>query len=182
MSTIKQPKGSGACAVCVAAMATNTTIEDVYAFFNDGREMGDPIHSPELAIYLLKHGWLMGYGWQVNPEDNEAQDQIIDRPENLHLLLEGIQGTRAYLAVRSRNYPGVGHAVYWDGYVVRDPDPNMPDETGLGEYAIVAAYPLVWLGHRDLTSRIVMEPRPEPPFFVKRYRQVGPNRAQEAAS
>lgn len=165
------------CAVCVAAMATSTTVEDVYAFFNDGRQMGDPIHDPELAIYLLKHGWLMGQAWQVNPEDNELSDKIIDQPDLIHLVLEGIQSTRAYLAVRSRNYAGVGHAVYWDGASVRDPDPSVSDETPLGDYTILSVYPLTWLGHCDLTNRITMPPG-RLPFFVSRYRKTGPSPAK----
>lgn len=170
--TIKQLPGTGMCAVCVAAMATKTTVEDVYAFFADGREIGDPIHDPELAVYLLRHGLIMGRGWQVNPEDGGGRP--IDNPDNLHLILEGLVGTPAYLAVESKNYPGVGHAVFWDGQCVRDPDPKVPDETHISEYVILQCYPLTITGSIDLVERIRMDPRDKPPYFVKRYREIGP--------
>lgn len=178
--TIKQPKGSGSCAVCVAAMATNTTTEDVYKFFNDGRVDGDPIHDPEIAMYLLKHGWLMGRGFQFT-SDEDWLDRSVDSPDKLHLMVQGIQGERAYLSVKSRNYEGVGHAVYWDGNCVRDPDPSMPDEVEIGEYNLLQIWPLTWMGFTDLTGRIMCEPKNEPPHFVKRYRDRGPNKGDNSA-
>lgn len=168
--TIKQPKGSGMCAVCVVAMATNTTTDDVYAFLNDGREEGDPIHDPEMAMYLLKHGWLMGRGWRIDDEGSEDRKSV-SHADNLLMQVEGLTGERAYLAVKSRNYPGVGHAVYWDGHVVRDPDPGVPDETPISDYALLQVFPLAWLG-TDYTMRLQCVPG-EFPWFVKRFRDKG---------
>lgn len=176
MQTIKQPEGSGMCAVCVAAMATNTTVDDVYDFMNDGRIMGDPIHDPELAMYLLKHGWALGKGWNVNDEDDPANDKKTLGLDDIHYVLEGLAGVRAYISVRSRNYEGVCHAVYWDGAHVRDPDPKMPEECELSDYILINVWPLTWMGFTDLTNRITLEKREEVPFFVKRYRLNGPRK------
>lgn len=162
------------CAVCVAAMATNTSVEEVYEFMNDGRMMGDPIHNPELAMYLLKHGWALGRGWQINDHNNLSEDKIISNADELHLLMESIEREPAYLCVRSRNYEGVVHAVYWDGIHVRDPDPNMPDECKLSDYNIIIVWPLTWLGFVYLTSRMTLEKHDNVPLFVQRYRQIGP--------
>ena len=164
--TIKQPKGSGMCAVCVVAMATNTTPEQVYEFLNDGREHGDPIHDPEMAMYLLRHGWVMGRGW--NFAEDDGPDRRVSRAEDIHLVLEGIAGERAYLAVKSRNYPGYGHAVYWDGHNVLDPDPGMPDKSDISEYALLQIFPFLWVG-TTFTNRLTCEPGPLP-YFVKQWR------------
>jgi len=169
--TIKQGEGTGMCAVCVAAMVTNTTVEQVYDFFNDGRQYGDPIHDPELAMYLLKHGWIMGCGWGFTTEE-EWEDVSVGSPDKLHMLIEGFVGTPAYLAVKSRNYEGVTHAVYWDGHCVRDPDPNMPDESPISDYKLVEIYPLHFCGFLDLVGRLELRPA-ELPHFVKRWREKG---------
>lgn len=166
--TIKQKKGDSACAVCVAAMATNTTPADVYAWLADGRVDGDPIHDPELAMYLLRHGWIMGFGWRVADEDSEG----LPIDEQTHFHIEGgLAGKRAYLAVKSRNYENTAHAVFWDGYCVRDPDPSMPDESPLSDYSVLQVHPLTFTGHLDLVSRLVCTPAEKPPFFVIRSRR-----------
>jgi hypothetical protein len=170
-ATIKQPKGSGMCAVCVAAMATNTTTDQVYEFLNDGRTHGEPIHDPELAMYLLKHGWLMGRGFQLADEEAD-RGMKLSGPDKLTMFVPGILGQRAYLAVKSRNYEGVNHAVYWNGISVQDPDPGMPDETEITDYELVQVWPFTFLGHTNLTRRLTCEPS-EVPFFVKRWRQSG---------
>lgn len=166
--TIKQPAGSGMCTVCVAAMATNTTVEEVYDFLNDGRQLGDPIMDQELAMYLLKHGWLMGHAWQLSDEDGPGA-QIGTEPR-LDITREGVLNDRAYVAVKSRNYPGYGHAVYWDGANVRDPDPSAPDTTSISDYKVLQIWPLTWLGYTDITKRLTCNPAPLP-FFVKKWRE-----------
>lgn len=166
--TIKQPAGSGMCAVCVAAMATNTTVEDVYAFLNDGRQVGDPILDQELAMYLLKHGWLMGYVWQLSNED--APGIQIGGEPRLDITREGALNDRAYVVVKSRNYSDCNHAVYWDGGNIRDPDPGMPDTTLISDYKVVQIWPLTWLGYTDITKRLTCNPAPLP-YFVKKWRK-----------
>ncbi len=166
--TIKQPKGSGMCAVCVAAMATNTTCDDVYAFLNDGREMGDPILDVEVAMYLLKHAWLMGRGWNIGDAEDEKSFHVRDATR-IQLIVDGLVGERAYIAVKSRNYPGVAHAVFWDGYTIMDPDPGVPDKTNIEDYALLQVFPLTWLGWENVPGRLRCE-KADLPFFVKRWR------------
>jgi len=49
----------------------------------------------------------------------------------------------AELTVYSDRLPGCTHAVYWDGKVVRDPNPDRPDEGKIEDYRVKAWYPVV---------------------------------------
>lgn len=61
VKTIKQGWDDGICAVCVCAMATGSTTQDVYDFFGNDREYGEPITACEVAMFLMsrdKLAWL----------------------------------------------------------------------------------------------------------------------------
>lgn len=156
MQTIKQPPNSGMCAVCVVAMATYTTPRDVYAFFNDHRVMGDPISDYEESLYLLSRGLMKGGGFST--EGIQELDTVAVR------LSDYLDKKPALLEVKSRNHEDTLHAVYWDGRVCRDPDPNMPDETALSDYEIVKVWPLTGCCiNKDITQ---LPSRLQPPMFV----------------
>lgn len=130
MVIVKQPT-NWSCWAAVCAMITETTCEDFFAFIgHDGGGDWDPESTIidgalragfcdiEACVYLLRHGYRLGTTI-VGPIDEE-----------------GWCGFPAILYVASERYEGVTHMVYWDGKVVRDPNPNVGDERRLDEFEI----------------------------------------------
>lgn len=156
--TIKQGHSDGMCAVCVVAMATGATTDEVYAFLNDERVHGDPICSADEAMFLLSRGWIRGGGFEIL-----GGNDMVDADTELS---RSIGGLPALLDVRSRNIEGIEHAVFWDGQVCRDPDPRVPDTTALPDYHILRIWPLTKVMETHYCKRITLPPRPTPQFVL----------------
>lgn len=133
--TIKQDAGSWNCTACVAAMITGCDVEQVHEW--TGTNVGDPIWDDELFIWLLKHGWQIDCGVEFR---EPLQELSLHQPVAFEFKLAGHP---CYVSVSSENYPGETHAVFWDGQVLRDPNPKKPDEQpSLEGYVIHTIYPL----------------------------------------
>lgn len=159
MKTIKQGWDDGMCAVCCVAMATGTTVQDVYEFLNDGREAGDPICSAEEAMYLLSRGWVRGGGYTIEagaPNENSLlQRQLLDQP--------------AMIDVQSNNGEWE-HALFWDGRHLRDPDPRQPETSEWEQYKVLRIWPLTRVVEAHLCRRLTL-PRRTTPQFVLDWRE-----------
>lgn len=148
VETIKQAAGSKDCLACVAAMATQTTVEEFKAYY---RKHNLPF---EQDITLIRYLWDCGY--MVGTFAPEDDLWTIDRSFGV-LLLSG----PAYITVESdseqvRNQ-GADHAVYWDGRRLHDPSPC--PRKRLGEYKVKSILGIVkniaherWKGDKRLAQ------------------------------
>ena len=184
---IKQFEGSGMCVACVAAMVTSTTLDDVYAFLNDGRskESGDPMTMLELMLYALKCGKSIGYAWAVQSNQDgakvltnpESSFMVDDNPDNVFQFR--LTNREAVLDVWSPTYKGLTHMVYWDGKRIHDPSPHAKDEPSFDDYIVVNVWPVIPLVNKDneedmmFCSRVSYAPSTEVPPITKKYREVG---------
>lgn len=150
--TIKQ-RDDYSCFACAAAMATGTELEDVYDFVgHDGSHSVEGSKHPrgkagftlsEIARYLLQHDLLMGMLIGPMGKDEPLDMGAIEKDGGLSIWLE-TRGSPALLVVKPRHLaPPCVHVVYWDGECVRDPDPDMPDESKLTDYEVQEWWPLV---------------------------------------
>ncbi len=124
METIKQEPGSKDCLACVAAMATDTPVLD-YKRFCKRNEL---LISEDLAFvqYLWHCGFMDGIYFG---DDGVYSVVTIEQLEEINLL----HGP-AYLVVESANEEvreqGASHAVYWDGKIIHDPNPDWTPRKG----------------------------------------------------
>lgn len=131
---VLQAEGSSDCATAVCAMIVGCTLLEAHEWA--GSEPGSPWHDVVAAAFLLRHGVFMGLGFgmqeflRIEATDSFVQEFCLDQKA-------------CYMGVRSRREPDGLHAVYWDGYVVWDPNPSMPDAVPLSEYEVSDFYPLL---------------------------------------
>ncbi len=128
MKTIKQ-NDDVSCVAAVAAMITNTTMKE----FEDWIEEKPPYSDIDLHRYVLKKGYVLGYGAEVSKKLNAES--------NLYINFS-IRDNPAYVVVKSERFPGIMHAVYWDGKVVRDPNPEAADERSIDEFDVIIWSPV----------------------------------------
>jgi hypothetical protein len=157
MQTIKQGFYDGMCVVCCVAMATGSTVEEVYEFLNDGRVHGDPMCDADEAMFLLSRGWIRGGEFDLHMFDS------FDESKELSFRLEG---KPAIIDVESRTNPDVGHAIFWDGSCLRDPNPRMGETSEFSDYNFLRAIPLVKVPSSHYCKRMKLEPRPTPEFVL----------------
>lgn len=124
MNAIKQVLGDKKCTACVAAMATDTTVaefedfmqelQSVYSFVNTEPPYGDI----EMNLYLMRYGLKLG--------------------DTQYPSLHGLPGSKpASITVKSENYPGIHHAIYWDGKNLFDPSPKSENFRPFTDYNII---------------------------------------------
>lgn len=131
---VKQRKGSAVCVACVAAMATDTSVEEFKKFI---RRKRGPFTDYHLYYYLLNKGYIVGVGLNFEEEDPA------DFHANSTLQLEfNIRQFSAYVIVPSETRPGKVHAVYWDGRYIRDPNPKKKDKESVADYRILQWFPI----------------------------------------
>lgn len=130
MNTILQDVGSRDCLACVAAMVTQTTVEDFKAYY---LKHNLPFDSD---ITFIRYLWDNGY--MVGLFIAQECDVKIDP-----LLTFDLLKTPCFIAVKSRSEHqrelGVDHAVYWDGKKLYDP---AGDDIPLDEYIPVSFLPI----------------------------------------
>lgn len=145
LDTIKQAEGSKDCLACVAAMATQTTVEEFKAYY---RKHNLP---SEQDITLIRYLW--DYGYMVGTFAPEDDLWTIDKSFGV-LLLSG----PAYITVESDSEwvrkQGADHAVYWSGRRLHDPLPG-PGKR-LSEYKVKSILGIVKnLSHKRWKARSV---------------------------
>ena len=128
---LKQVKGDCRCVSFVAAMATGTTPEEFEAFaaaMPQWSKSGPPYEDIHFYSYLLSKGFLCGLGFT----DEE--------PRNGRFMLGySIYGNPAYVIADS---PLGGHALYWDGFQICDPDPDSNNGKPPSDYKVKLWVPL----------------------------------------
>jgi len=121
---IKQVLGDKRCVACVSAMATDTTVEEfeafmqelqsVYSFINTEAPYGDI----EMNLYLMRYGLKLGDTKYPNSD--------------------GFPDSKpASVTVKSENYPGINHAIYWNGKQIFDPSPKSENGRPFSDYKVV---------------------------------------------
>ncbi len=157
--TIKQGRDlrDGSCTVCVLAMATGETLEAVYEFLNDGRQVGDPVNMADAALFLMSRGVVLGAGHGVNTKGYRPTDDLIHR----------IKGWPAFVVVSSgceNEY--WEHALYYDGRYLRDPDPFKGATSKWEDYDLKLIYPLALISDRWQCERMMLAPQPTPDYVL----------------
>ena len=122
VKSIKQVLGDKKCTACVAAMATDTTVaefedfmqelQSIYSFVSTEPPYGDI----ELNLYLMRYGLKLG---------------------STHCSADINLSCATSITVKSENYPGINHAIYWNGKQVYDPNPKVLDGRPPTDYKIV---------------------------------------------
>lgn len=133
METIKQAPGSKDCLACVAAMATDTTVELYKEYCWKNRL--DPEQDYTFIQYLWFRGYLAGFYFEG--------DGVHGRIEFSQLDCVTLLSSPAFIAVESRSEKtrkaGNSHAVYWDGKKLHDPNGDYPKES----YKIISVLPII---------------------------------------
>ena len=137
--TIKQPRRSKLCGVAVVAMATGKTLD--YARDRLRRKYGR--HTGGLNLYLAQHGVMMGFAYAYDVESPEGRGSFLPR---VYLRWDR-DDHPAIIGVDSGNDPDWTHWVFWDGKVIRDPNPRTPDVRMPCEFEgkVIDVWPLTYL-------------------------------------
>ena len=119
-------------------MATGTPVSEFLKFVGDKKP---PYSDLDCAQYLLECGYGMGIGF------SNLDGSYVFHPGatlQMNYLLETYP---AYVVVKSCRFPGMPHAVYWDGEKVLDSNPNVEaDGLPLEEYEILYWLPIYKVG------------------------------------
>jgi hypothetical protein len=144
--TVKQPEGSKICAAAVAAMVVGEDLEYAVArmtplYFKD--DPNDPWYpTRELLGFIGKHGIHPGLIFNVNHPELLAVEEKVTYEFTL-------KGMPAIIIVPSTKFTGYEHYIFWDGCVVRDPNPNIPDECDLNSYLPNQIIPLIYVDEQE---------------------------------
>ncbi len=157
--TIKQGRDlrDGSCTVCVLAMATGETLEAVYEFLNDGRQVGDPVCMAEAAMFLMSRGLVLGAGFGVKSKRFQISDE----------LAHNLKGWPAFVVVSSgceNEY--WQHAIYYDGRYLRDPDPFKGATSKWEDYEVQLIFPLAIISDKWRCERMMLAPQPTPDYVL----------------
>ena len=136
MDTIKQKPGSKDCLACVAAMATETTVEDFKKFYMENELPFDD--DLTFLRYIYSKGFLAGVFLGVG--DGVHSKNVFDMVKDVDLS----QGP-AYVVVESDNEfvkkQSASHAVYYDGEKIHDPGRDTPKHSC--DYMVICILPIV---------------------------------------
>lgn len=132
---MKQKPGSRNCVAVVAAMITGTTVEEFENSPLTKLNKDGGYNDSSAYRYLLSKGYVMGATWE-----NLGRWKL--SIGNALTIEFSIAGCHAYVGVKSRNYKGYTHAIYWDGVSVHDPDPKVKDGLPLSDYDIIDWKPI----------------------------------------
>ena len=112
-------------------MATGTELEQAKLEMKEQPDHGYADLS--FLAYCARHGVLVGaLGW--SPDDDDLRSGV------MHLQLTD---QPAFVGVKSERFDGKGHAIYWDGKQVWDPNPESPDGRALSSYCVEFWWPLI---------------------------------------
>jgi hypothetical protein len=143
-STVKQPKDSMFCGAAVAAMATGEEL--AYAlrclpFQWSQKEKKHFIKTRSILTYLGNHGIYSGI--LITQENSDEDLSLLEPDDSFTLVVE--MSLPAIVTVHSETRKDWTHYVFWDGSVVRDPNPDVPDERKLSEFKVLDMMFLTYL-------------------------------------
>jgi hypothetical protein len=128
---LKQEYGSKNCIAAVAVAAFDIQIKE-FEFFCDDKE--GPYSIRQFIEFGLSKGYITGFYCFENPKIHFGK--IVE--------VYDIEKSPALVIVKSSNYEGEQHAIYWDGEKVIDSDPAI-QEKKLKEYKILGWFPILKL-------------------------------------
>lgn len=118
------------CLACVLAIIVGEAEQYVLDWF---KYQDPPLNDQDALIFLAHHG--IFFAIQIVPHKKE-----IDSHSTYEVELS-LKERAAYVIVESETYKGKHHAIYWDGYRVRDP--QRPSQKLLRRYKVICFYPLM---------------------------------------
>ena len=131
MECIKQVKGSSNCVAVTAANAFNSTVEEFESVIGECPE--DGYGDLDFYRFALQKGYTVGAGYDVIGVD------LNERAVNLFAVIKEVP---AYVVVKSETIEGKTHAVYFDGYKVYDPNPDVKELRELSSYVVLLFFPI----------------------------------------
>ena len=143
--TVKQPEGSKLCGAACMAMICGYDLPMLYSAlsemhpgrtpFNIEEELEEKYphfcHLIDICSFLAHHGYMAGIHAQASNAENGGRMGFGDTIEIL--VPVRIADAPALVGIDSENHRGKLHWVFWDGKVVRDPNPKKPDERPLSD-------------------------------------------------
>ncbi len=143
---MKQGKGKDNvdCIACVCCMITNKSLKYFKEWHtkNINKERPEGYTDYDIYYYLVVHGYILGIG--VQPRNNH-----IDSENDILTAEIKPFGLPAYLAVKSERCYWAGHAIYWNGRQVFDPNPEVLDGRPLSDYKIKVWTPVIKMIEKD---------------------------------
>lgn len=134
---------SWSCAACVAAMATDTTLEDVIrSIGHDGSQIKeDSIHPQkrrgfslqEILRYMISRDLYMGIF--LTPEGQKIK-------KNTKILEVSVNIENPAMVTVPAFGSGHSHVIYWDGARILDPSPSGHDNPRLESLSVVEWWPI----------------------------------------
>ena len=148
-TTVKQPKGSLICTAAVAAMAVGKDLAyaERYMCPSVNEESQKPYYKTvELLKFLGTHSIYTG-PIAINESSSSDLATLLSGDT---LNIERPMKWPAIITVISETRPSeYTHYVFWDGTVVRDPNPGVPDERPLLDYCVIDIMCLTYLEKTD---------------------------------
>ncbi len=125
---MEKQKFYNSCMACVLGMIINKSEEYVLNWF---KYYGPPFNNQDAFIFLAHHGIFFGI----------AFEEIHFQEDDIHGIMS-IKERPLLITVKSENYEDKTHAIYWDGFQIKDPCPTTK-KTKIKEYEIKEIYPLL---------------------------------------
>lgn len=154
---MKQNSGDNRCVAIVAALATNTPVQEFEKFANHE----PPYNEYELAHFLFQKGFAcnLGFGPEFfqeqsidvgdseNPEDKMYISKYDLTPDTVMDLRFQVKDYPAFLVVKpeGKDAGGIDHVIYWDGEMIHDPNPMTPNGRPFMSYKILKYFPIIKL-------------------------------------
>lgn len=135
MKTIKQ-NDSWSCVICCTQMITFCDRDEIieYAEGVDPELKTSGINHYNMIPFLFNHGIMLGSMFDgIAPPDGYTIDEV----DGIQVTVE-LKENPFLLTVDSWRFEGKQHLVLWDGFVVRDPNPDAPETTKLSQYNIIS--------------------------------------------
>ena len=138
---ILQNPMSDDCVACVAAMATQTSVE---TFKKIMRQPEGPYSDWQFNAYCMLYGFVVGSGFRWDKSPFDPAKEMIGAEVDL-------MNFPAYIVVDSETRSGVEHAIYWNSKEVFDPNPDADSQRPLSSYKIISVFPI---NHLDQDGNI----------------------------
>jgi len=138
MSKVIKQSDKLSCVACVACMATDTSLKEFREFMGDVKP---PYNDLAFYAYLLKHGFVVGIGFQ----NKFFESKFLSVTDEIQINFK-LRDFPAYVVVQSHRFKGLQHVVYWDGEKVLDSNPDIKgDGFPLEQYRVLTWFPIIKL-------------------------------------